>query len=283
MKEEKEYFLCIVAIFKNEALILEEWLNHYINQGVEHFYLIDNGSTDNYKNILLKFNNVTCITDDEKYKQVEHYNKYLSTIKSSSEWVIVVDLDEFIYARNGFNSIKSVLLTIDCDVISIGWKMFGSSNHIEQPLSVRTGFTYRLKGVSLRQNNKEIIRTSVLDKFTSAHEQLTSGKKIVMPNKSYDEESSKDSSYDEESLKDCVLHLNHYAIQSKSFFEKIKMTRGDVAAARLKNIRNWDYFNAYDHKEILDEELKNIVKMAEENEEKTDVTDEVEVKDDSDD
>jgi hypothetical protein len=248
MEEEKEYFLCIVAIFKNEALILEEWLNHYINQGVEHFYLIDNGSTDNYKNILLKFNNVTCITDDEKYKQSEHYNKYLSTIKSSSKWVIVVDLDEFIYARNGFNSIKSVLLTIDCDVLSIGWKMFGSSNHIEQPLSVRTGFTYRQKGASLRENNKEIIRTSVLHKFISPHQQLTSGKKIVMPNKSFDEES----------LKDCALHLNHYAIQSKSFFEKIKMTRGDVDSQKYENIRDWNYFNAYDHKEILDEELKNI-------------------------
>ena len=33
---------CIVAIFKNESHILEEWIQHYIKEGVQHFYLINN-------------------------------------------------------------------------------------------------------------------------------------------------------------------------------------------------------------------------------------------------
>ena len=42
------YYLSILAIFKNEAMNLKEWIEHYILNGVEHFYLINNGSTDNF-------------------------------------------------------------------------------------------------------------------------------------------------------------------------------------------------------------------------------------------
>ena len=44
----KKYNLSLIAIFKNESHILKEWIEHYINEGVDKFYLIDNGSTDNY-------------------------------------------------------------------------------------------------------------------------------------------------------------------------------------------------------------------------------------------
>jgi len=50
-----KYYLSVYAIFKNESVALEEWLTHYINEGVDHFFLIDNGSTDDYEPILNKF------------------------------------------------------------------------------------------------------------------------------------------------------------------------------------------------------------------------------------
>lgn len=40
--------IALVSIFKNEGHIIEEWIEHYIKEGVDTFYLIDNGSTDNY-------------------------------------------------------------------------------------------------------------------------------------------------------------------------------------------------------------------------------------------
>ena len=43
-----------------------------------------------------------------------------------------------------------------------------------------------------------------------------------------------------------ALQLNHYAIQSKEYFEKIKMTRGDVNRERSDFARNWHYFDSYD-------------------------------------
>jgi hypothetical protein len=34
-------YLSILAIMKNEAMNLKLWIDHYIYQGVDHFYLID--------------------------------------------------------------------------------------------------------------------------------------------------------------------------------------------------------------------------------------------------
>ena len=44
--------LSIGAIFCNEAPSLKEWLDHYINRNVDHFYLINDNSNDNFKEVL---------------------------------------------------------------------------------------------------------------------------------------------------------------------------------------------------------------------------------------
>ena len=49
--------VCIVAIFKNESHILKEWMEHYISQGIDKFFLIDHNSTDNYFHILQPYIN----------------------------------------------------------------------------------------------------------------------------------------------------------------------------------------------------------------------------------
>ena len=45
---EKKYHVAVCAIFKNEALYLREWLefNHLV--GIEHFFLYNNFSDDDY-------------------------------------------------------------------------------------------------------------------------------------------------------------------------------------------------------------------------------------------
>jgi hypothetical protein len=62
-------------------------------------------------------------------------------------------------------------------------------------------------------------------------------------------------------IKPTELALNHYAIMSNEYFEKVKMTRGDVSTydKKINNIRNWKYFEKYDHKEVFDNELANMI------------------------
>src|SRR6266705_5250077 len=50
-----QYYLAACAIFRNEAAYLEEWLNFHLGVGVEHFYLYENRSTDDFRTVLPPF------------------------------------------------------------------------------------------------------------------------------------------------------------------------------------------------------------------------------------
>jgi len=42
------------------------------------------------------------------------------------------------------------------------------------------------------------------------------------------------------------IRLHHYPIQSLDFFQRIKMTRGDVNLLKYESIRDMNYFKRYD-------------------------------------
>ena len=103
-----KYKLSIISMFKNEATIIESWLQHYIDEGVEHFYLIDNGSTDNFKSRINRFmHKITLISDNTRFPAVNNIgpqqylqNKYfLDKVKKESEWVFICDIDEYLYNK----------------------------------------------------------------------------------------------------------------------------------------------------------------------------------------
>ena len=64
----------VLAQFKNEATGLREWLRHHIWQGVDHFLLLDNGSTDAWAPIAAEFGAaVTVLPAPARHAQVENY------------------------------------------------------------------------------------------------------------------------------------------------------------------------------------------------------------------
>jgi len=268
--------LCLVAVFKNEDHILTEFINHYISQGVDKFLFINNDSNDDYLQKLQPFINNNCIelvSDNSKHVQCQYYSLYLEKCKLY-DWVIRCDLDEFIYARNGFNSIKEYLNSLDDSVsnIHVPWKMFGSNGYIQQPESVIKSFTKRLnynkdgdtEGIIIHNGlkfscHKSITRTKYLISFdvhsnnTSVNNNITPDNVTVLENEPRDF-----SKIDEEILQNSFLHLNHYCIQSYDWFMRIKTTRGD--AMSYNNVRDESYFKKYDSNcsDIDDYELNNL-------------------------
>ena len=47
-----KYQTTLVLIFKDEAPFLQEWLTYHLTLGIDHFYLYQNNSTDNYMEVL---------------------------------------------------------------------------------------------------------------------------------------------------------------------------------------------------------------------------------------
>ena len=241
----------LIAIFKNESHILKEWVEHYFKEGVDLICLIDNGSTDNYIDILepyIKSGKVILNIDNTKHQQAELYNKYYLDIAKKFNWVLVADLDEFIYTRHNYNTIKKYLNTQDESVsrIIIPWKLYGSSGFIKQPDSVIQNFVKRrnynyetnIEVKSIIRGNK-LVKLSVHDSYLINETTITCTDKIS-----------------EVILSKSILQLNHYAIQSLDFFLNVKQTRGDVSKRMYDDVRNMDYFNRYDYKDNTDDELK---------------------------
>lgn len=255
----------LISIFKNESHILEEWIEHYLKEGVDTFFLADNGSTDNYDLKIKKYVDTGIVVlniNPEKYAQTQILNCFLDKTKEY-DWIIIVDLDEFVYARNGFNTIKDYLFTLDENIYRIGipWKMFGSSGHITQPENVLKHFTMRLNfnkeanDTERMINCKSIMRGNQMVRIGVHYSDVNAGGILITAdNKETNTWSLCPVS--EKILENSYLHLNHYAIQSWEFFSNVKMTRGDVIDSNKNGLRNKHYFDYYDHHDLCDTELQ---------------------------
>ena len=255
-------------MFKNESHILKEWIEHYLREGVDTFLLIDNDSSDGYKTILDPYiqSGQVCLTKSKKQgAQIELYNRLLPEAKKF-DWVMVVDLDEFMYARHGFKTIKEYLKTVNKNIykIRVPWKMFGSSGLKKQPDSVIQHFIHRKKFPDSNTHTnlserviefKTICRGPHLKKILP-HDSMVTDTHVTFPNN----EEYRDTYFtviNEPALETHFLHLNHYRIQSWEFYKKIKMTRGDGGSRKYKNIRTRKYFKFHDYKDKKDTELRD--------------------------
>jgi hypothetical protein len=148
-------------------------------------------------------------------------------------WCIVVDLDEFMYPRNGWPTFSAYLSRVDPRIAQIWgfWKMFASSGHVKQPPSVIKGFQWRW--TDLHKNFKCLVRTANIVSF-NVHNHGVNGSTVRESNN---------------------IHLNHYIIQSREYYERVKMSRGDVAKLEWETHRDWAYFDRHDKNEVLDDEL----------------------------
>ena len=139
----KLYDLVLVTYFKNEAVNIREFISHYISEGVEHFYMVDNGSTDNYLDMIKNFpiGLITIVRDDHNTTMPgglqDHLIRkyYNSLIINEANWLIIVDLDEFIYATETNSTISNTLNRFDANVkrIFLLWKVFGGNNVDRHP------------------------------------------------------------------------------------------------------------------------------------------------------
>ncbi len=129
-KYNKKYDFSICAIFKNEVRFLREWIEYHSMIGIDHFYLYNNNSTDNYKEVLQPYienGQVTFVDFPGEQMQLKAYSDFYSNYSQETQWVAFLDIDEFI-CPNSHLSIKDWIKAYErYPVILIYWKMFGTS------------------------------------------------------------------------------------------------------------------------------------------------------------
>ena len=171
--KQRKHPLVVISTFKNEGDVISEWLDHHIEQEVSHFYLIDNGSTDDSQQVLTPYIErgiVTVIYEPTRHAQAQTIGEHLlPLVRNYANWVLSIDLDEYVYATNAPDTLLSILRRLPSKVSAVvmRWRLFGSSGLIQQPSSVRRSFTRCAKG--LHALSKWVARTDALSGGWDCH------------------------------------------------------------------------------------------------------------------
>jgi len=126
-----KYFLTMATCIKNEEKYLDEWLSYHIYQGVEHFYLNNDNSTDRTKEVLLPYIKKGYVTLYENLRekgiaQNEFYYLIIDEKRNEAEWCCFFDADEF---YQGNMKLNEFLESLDNDTsgVELFWKIYGSA------------------------------------------------------------------------------------------------------------------------------------------------------------
>ena len=286
--------VAVVGFMKNEAHVLREWLEHYFWQGADAVLLMDNGSTDDVASILNDFPRVEVISAPRRHSQERQYNEIAAPWLrlNNISVVIVVDLDEFLFSRDE-RSLQEVLLEFffdpdrseqaanaggepDAAAVFIHWSIFGSSGHENQPPTVREHFTWRNNATRALdwdfRNGKSVARVDMLKEIGIHRHTVEVGQTYVAGDRFSGEglalcfEPKYDLKYGGKAalrwLGGPPLQLNHYPVQSRAFFEEVKMKRGAADVKENEKVRDLNYFRKYDFHESEDDLLKDYVAAA---------------------
>jgi len=265
-----KHYLSVASVFKNESWNLKEWILHYKHHGVDHIYLVNDFSDDDYMSILEPFiregfvtlfqNNIT-----EKYtgRQTDVNNRFFLPICNETQWIAQVDLDEFLYSPKT-TDLKEILRKYeDYGTVETNWVWFNSNDHLTHPagglvqnftsraaFGDRVWMTHRSRCAGSGQEEpewfnlwapKQIANTKFGVSNFNIHKIFTGGPTINLSFVGRPD--------------DPEILNNHYQIQSRQFWEEIKMTRGALNNWYAANARGWHTFYSLDVGDITDTTL----------------------------
>jgi hypothetical protein len=236
--------LTVVSIFRNEANILKEWLDHYIVRGVTKFHLINDRSDDNFLEVLkvyIEQGIVHLHESSEPHDLIGRQNKIYETIfekiSSKLDWVLMIDLDEFVWNTKNLSLLEYVkdLESQNVFIERIFMDDFGDNDILIQPNSVVSTFKRRALRRKRRINfgmTKSLFKYSKAGRIKFQHVSLKAGDSIKILNSS-----------------ECNLRLNHYKMQSLQRWAENIVHRGSANGTEAQHLRHsWTFFHRYKSK-----------------------------------
>ena len=135
--------LTIITKVKDEAENIKEWIEYHKMVGADKFVIYDNESVDNLKEVLQPY--IDSGEVDYIYQpgnlikiQVDLANQAIRKYRNKTQWILVIDVDEFIVPVNK-TTIFDAINEIECDLkkkiqaLAMVWVMYGYSGHKTKP------------------------------------------------------------------------------------------------------------------------------------------------------
>lgn len=259
------YDLAVVAILKNEGHYIKEWLDYHLLAGVDHFYLYDNDSSDNFNEIIAPYVKAGLVTTKYfpgKSMQFAAYDDAVLNYRFHCRYIAFIDLDEFIFPKNTSAPIAAtldkILNNFPAAGVAINWQLFGTNGEIKADYNrgVLERFTRRalinwvvpIPKRDIPGGNAQIKTVANPRKiyfFTSAHFPI-----YFEGNFSVNERGGIVPNYCNEPVTAEKIALNHYNTKSREeFLAKVNKGRAD----KDENYFTVDWFDMYDRNEEFDD------------------------------
>ena len=245
-----KHYLTICAIAKNEGAYFEEWIEWHKSLGVEKFYIYDNESTDNTREVLAPYIEsglVEYIFFPGYRKQLAAYDDCLERHRLDARWIAVIDLDEFIVPIKD-ETIPEFLKRFESfAAVEINWLCYGSGGAKEkQNGKVMERFRHHSQPEHiLNRYVKSIINPRRVYGFIGCHEAARISGKAADSHGNPLKKSFRDRVPQQD-----VIRINHYAV--KSFEEFVEKQARGRASGRARTVE-LEYFYRFDLNDILDD------------------------------
>jgi len=231
---DQKFDLAVCAIFQDDAKYLPEWIDFHDDQGVQHFYLYNNLSSDDFETILnpyIKRGLVTLI--DWPYPQKDlvdwngiQCNAYMDCIQRISDnvtWCAFIDTDEFLFCPNGSKLPIFLKNFIKFGAVGANWMLYGTSNVLIIPNGKKMidFLVLRAKDSHKRHFHvKSIVQPKLVKRCFNPHFFWFDDKAFtVTENKiRFDGPFSPTISMNH-------IRINHYWSRDKQFFDEVKCAR----------------------------------------------------------
>jgi glycosyl transferase family 92 len=132
------HYLSVCAIYRDEAAYLREWIELHRLVGVERFFLYDNRSTDEHREVLAPYVEEGFVTLHDwpmPQGQLAAYEHCIAEHRAESRWIAFIDLDEFLFSPTGRPLPELLVEYEQWPAVGVNWAVFGPSGHVAKPSS----------------------------------------------------------------------------------------------------------------------------------------------------
>ena len=130
----KRQFLGLITRCRDEFHI-KEFCDYYLSEGVDKIYIIDDDSVDKSICTNITSEQVNVLYEKNVFnglnREMDIVNKLYETLRSNFEWIISLDVDEFITTKKNIKKtikeeLKAIFKNVDC--IKIPWVIMAINN-----------------------------------------------------------------------------------------------------------------------------------------------------------
>lgn len=168
LPQQGRHGIAIAVCVKDEARYIGEWVRFHRAVGIRHFYIYDNGSTDETRAILrdlLDADTLTIIPWAGRMKdvgtgttlngQVIVFAHAILNFGGAYRRMAFIDVDEFLLPKEGHTVEQALEAVGDFPNVSLPWHMFATSGHATPPAGPLT-LNYTMRGADPMTSKEDV-------------------------------------------------------------------------------------------------------------------------------